>query len=135
MRTTLNRIVAIAALTVLGLGVSLAAAQQSSHSTAVQQRHKDIAKVMVENKMTLAKAIEAAEQYTKGLALTAVTRVQGKDILVDVMCLSSDVIRNVTVDVKTGQVTDTVMPHKAATPSSTHKKTGTTTGKKPAKKP
>jgi uncharacterized membrane protein YkoI len=126
MRNTRKLVVPAIALVVLGLGAGVLFAQQAGQTAT--QHDKDIVKAMTEHKMTLAKAIDAAEQYTKGQALSAMAQMQGNDVVVNVTCLAGDNVKHVTVDVKTGKVTDTPQAHNAPSHHARH-------GQKPEKKP
>jgi len=104
--TRVRRIVVpTVALVVLALGAASLFAQ--SVLPKATQFQKDTVKFMGEHKMTLAKAIEAAEQETKGQALSAAALMQGGDAIVNVSCLVGDSVKQVTVDVKTGKVKET----------------------------
>jgi hypothetical protein len=133
MRNTRKLVVPAIALVVLGLGAGALFAQQAGQTAT--QHDKDIVKAMTEHHMTLVKAIDAAEQYTKGQALSATAQMQSIDAVVDVACLAGDNVKHVTVDVKTGKVTDASQMHKAASPAPSHRKYEHKPEKKTTKKP
>ena len=93
------------ALVVLGMTGGQLLAQQAGRSAT--QPQKEIVKLMGEHQMTLAKAIELAEQQTKGRAIDATTSMAGTtDAQVNATCIVGDSVRRVTVDVDTGKVTE-----------------------------
>jgi uncharacterized membrane protein YkoI len=66
---------------------------------------KDIAKQLDTDKMTLAKAIEAAETHAKGKALSITPKLKGEKLELTVHTLAGGKAADVTVDAKTGKAT------------------------------
>jgi hypothetical protein len=64
---------------------------------------KKIVKMLDDGKLTLGKAIEAAETHSKGRALAAYSELEGDTLEVAVYCLVGDKIMEVEVDGKTGK--------------------------------
>jgi hypothetical protein len=68
---------------------------------------RTIAAQLDQNKMTLAKAVTAAEEHSKGRAISVLSDVRDDDqVAVHVFCLSGDKIQKCHVDHKTGRVTE-----------------------------
>jgi hypothetical protein len=95
--------VPVIALAAFGFAANLLFAQ---HGGGPQQSAKEIVKVLTDNKMTLIKAIQAAEDHSKGQAFAAMTRIEGDDAMVNVSCLVGEETKHLVVDVKTGKVTE-----------------------------
>ncbi len=66
---------------------------------------KDMLKTMETGKLTLIKAVEAAEKHCKGKAVAAFCEWKDQDLHVNVICLVGDEIKTVEMDAKTGKVT------------------------------
>ncbi len=117
--TRVRRIVAPTVVAVvLALGVATLLAQPVILKAT--QLQKDTVKFMVDHKLTLVKAIEAAEQETKGQALNATAQMEGNDVIVNVSCLVGDSVKHVMVDVKTGKIKEVAIQTPA--PAPTHPK-------------
>jgi len=68
---------------------------------------KDVVTMMEKAKVTLSKAIEAAEKHTKGTAIQAVPSVKEDKLQIVVCCKADDKWLNAFVDGETGKVTKT----------------------------
>ena len=83
VRTLAIGTIALAILCLVAYPVYAQVAKGAAHA-------KEMCKMMDENKMTLAKAITAAEEHCKGTALQAAAHMQNKDLMVNVYCLAGD---------------------------------------------
>lgn len=108
MKLTRKLVVPGIVIVALGLGAVALFAQPPGQTPA--QHDKDIVKFMADHKMTLAKAIEAAEQHSKGQALRAMAEMENADVVVKVACLVGDNVKHLVVDAKTGKVTEAAPP-------------------------
>ena len=64
----------------------------------VKGEPKEMAKLMVEAKLTLSKAIEVAEKETKGTAVKAFAEKYPDGVRVDVYCVAGEAVKWVEVD-------------------------------------
>ena len=67
---------------------------------------KDMVKLMEEGKLSLGKAIELAEEHSKGKAVAAHCELEEGGLEIEVYCLVGDKIMEVEIDGKTGKVTE-----------------------------
>ena len=67
---------------------------------------KDMVKKMDEGKLSLSKAIELAEEHSKGKAVAAYCELEDGGLEIEVYCLVGDKIMEVEIDGKTGKVTE-----------------------------
>ena len=67
---------------------------------------KDMVKKMDDGKLSLGKAIELAEEHSKGKAVAAYCELEGGALEIEVYCLVGDKIMEVEIDGKTGKVTE-----------------------------
>lgn len=102
-------ILIVAAAVTLFSGQTLLAQQAGSKAS---ENDKQLVKLMSDYHMTLAKAIESAELHSKGHAISAAAHMQGNDGIVSVTVVAGDSEQRLTVDIKTGKVTEA-----AATPA------------------
>lgn len=77
----------------------------TSNTARAAGNDEEALKQLEANKLTLAKAIEAAESFSKGKALAAHVKVDAKASEVIVDCLVNDKCMEVPVDIKTGKAT------------------------------
>ena len=98
VRTLAIATIALAALCLVVYPVYAQVAKGAAHA-------KEMCKMMDENKMTLVKAITAAEEHCKGKALQAAVHQHEKALTIDVYCIEGDKIMLAKVDGKTGKVT------------------------------
>jgi hypothetical protein len=96
------RVLAVSA--VLLAALCLAAYPVYAQMTKGVAAAKDMLKIMDENKVTLVQAITTAEEHCQGKALEAASRMEGKDVMIDVYCLAGDKIMLVTLNGKTDKV-------------------------------
>ena len=88
-----------------------------AHSGKCAASGKDMVKLMEEGKLSLAKAIEIAEQHSNGKAVAAYCELEGGSLEIEVYCLVGDKIMEVEIDGKTGKVME--MEEKNSLPSYT----------------
>ena len=67
---------------------------------------KDMVKKMDDGKLSLGKAIELAEEHSKGKAVAAHCELEDGGLEIEVYCLVGDKIMEVEIDGKTGKVTE-----------------------------
>ncbi len=67
---------------------------------------KDMVKQMDDGKISLGKAIELAEEHSKGKAVAAYCELRDGGLEIEVYCLVGDKIMEVEIDGKTGKVTE-----------------------------
>ncbi len=67
---------------------------------------KDMVKKMDDGKLSLGKAIELAEEHSKGKAVAAYCELEDGGLEIEVYCLVGDKIMEVGIDAKTGKVTE-----------------------------
>lgn len=67
---------------------------------------KDMVKNMDDGKLSLGKAIELAEEHSKGKAVAAYCELEDGGLEIEVYCLVGDKIMEVEIDGKTGNVTE-----------------------------
>ncbi len=67
---------------------------------------KDMVKKMDDGKLSLGKAIELAEEHSKGKAVAAYCELEDGGLEIEVYCLVGDKIMEVEIDGKTGKVTE-----------------------------
>ena len=67
---------------------------------------KDMVKKMDDGKLSLGKAIELAEEHSKGKAVAAYCALEDGGLEIEVYCLVGDKIMEVEIDGKTGKVTE-----------------------------
>ena len=67
---------------------------------------KDMVKKMDDGKLSLGKAIELAEEHSKGKAVAAYCELEDGALEIEVYCLVGDKIMEVEIDGKTGKVTE-----------------------------
>lgn len=91
---------------VLSAGVVLAQQTALPGQVSDGQNDKQVVKLMTEHKMTLAKAVESAEQHSKGHAISAHAHMRGADAVISVVVVADDITKHLTVDVNTGKVSE-----------------------------
>ncbi len=67
---------------------------------------KDMVKKMDDGKLSLGKAIELAEEHSRGKAVAAYCELEDGGLEIEVYCLVGDKIMEVEIDGKTGKVTE-----------------------------
>ena len=67
---------------------------------------KDMVKKMDDGKLSLGKAIELAEEHSKGKAVAAYCELEDGGLEIEVYCLVGDKIMEVEIDGKTGKVSE-----------------------------
>ena len=97
-RTWMGAVIALGLVAAVGYPLYAAG---GAGSTAA----KDLLKKMEEEKITLVKAIDAAESHTKGKAVSATATMHDKDVTIDVYCVKGEEIFLAVVDGKNGKVT------------------------------
>ena len=102
MKRYQNFLVVVAGLLVFGLLAWPAYAHCGKCASSV----KDMVKKMDDGKLSLGKAIELAEEHSKGKAVAAYCELEDGDLQIDVYCLVGDKIMEVEIDGKTGKVTE-----------------------------
>ncbi len=97
-------LVILIATAVLTVGGGTLLAQQSGSNAS--QNDQQVVKLMSDHHMTLSKAIELAEQQGKGRAISAAVQMQGGDGTVSVTVVAGERSHHMSVDVKTGKVSE-----------------------------
>lgn len=101
-RTKMGLAAGAAALALAACGTLLA--QQTG--TAAGSSDVQLAKLMNEHHISLVRAIEAAEQHGRGRAISAAAQMQGSDGVVNVVVVAGESTQRLTVDMKTGKVSE-----------------------------
>ena len=101
MKRYKNTFVVVAGVLVFGL----LAWPVYAHCGKCASSVKDMVKKMDDGKLSLGKAIELAEEHSKGKAVAAYCELEDGGLEIDVYCLVGDKIMEVEIDVKTGKVT------------------------------
>ena len=102
MKRYKNTFVVVAGVLVFGL----LAWPVYAHCGKCASSVKDMVKKMDDGKLSLGKAIELAEEHSKGKAVAAYCELEDGDLQIDVYCLVGDKIMEVEIDGKTGKVTE-----------------------------
>ncbi len=102
MKRYQNFLVVVAGLLVFGL----LAWPVYAHCGKCASSCKDMVKKMDDGKLSLGKAIELAEEHSKGKAVAAYCELEDGGLEIEVYCLVGDKIMEVEIDGKTGKVTE-----------------------------
>ena len=102
MKRYQNYLVVVAGVLVFGL----LAWPVYAHCGKCASSCKDMVKKMDDGKLSLGKAIELAEEHSKGKAVSAYCELEDGGLEIAVYCLVGDKIMEVEIDVKTGKVTE-----------------------------
>ncbi len=102
MKRYQNALVVVAGLLVFGL----LAWPLYAHCGKCASSVKDMVKKMDDGKLSLGKAIELAEEHSKGKAVAAHCELEDGGLEIEVYCLVGDKIMEVEIDGETGKVTE-----------------------------
>ena len=102
MKRYQNTLVAVAGMLVFGL----LAWPVYAHCGKCASSVKDMVKKMDDGKLSLGKAIELAEEHSKGKAVAAYCELEDGGLEIEVYCLVGDKIMEVEIDGKTGKVSE-----------------------------
>lgn len=102
MKRYQNSLVVVACVLVFGL----LAWPLYAHCGKCAGSVKDMVKKMDDGKLSLGKAIELAEEHSKGKAVAAYCELEDGGLEIEVYCLVGDKIMEVEIDGKTGKVTE-----------------------------
>ncbi len=102
MKRYQNTLVVVAGVLVFGL----LAWPVYAHCGKCASSCKDMVKKMDDGKLSLGKAIELAEEHSKGKAVAAYCELEDGGLEIEVYCLVGDKIMEVEIDGKTGKVTE-----------------------------